>query len=64
MKRGYKPKARIIAQASVGCAPELMGMGPVYAMQKALKQTNLTIADLDVVELNEAFACASNCMCE
>lgn len=56
MKRGYKPKARILAQASVGCAPELMGMGPVYAMQKALKQTNLTVADLDVVELNEAFA--------
>lgn len=56
LKRGYKPKARIIAQASVGCAPELMGMGPVYAMQKALKQTNLTMADLDVVELNEAFA--------
>ncbi|TQR18813.1 thiolase family protein [Psychrobacillus soli] len=56
LKRGYKPKARIIAQASAGCAPELMGMGPVYAMQKALKQTNLSIADLDVVELNEAFA--------
>ncbi|MDI2585584.1 thiolase family protein [Psychrobacillus sp. NEAU-3TGS] len=56
LKRGYKPKARIIAQASVGCAPELMGMGPVYAMQKALKQTNLSMADLDVVELNEAFA--------
>lgn len=56
LNRGYKPKARIIAQASVGCAPELMGMGPVYAIQKALKQTNLTIADLDVVELNEAFA--------
>jgi acetyl-CoA C-acetyltransferase len=55
-KRGYKPKARILAQASVGCAPDLMGMGPVYAMQKALKQTSLTIADLDVVELNEAFA--------
>lgn len=56
LKRMYKPKARIIAQASVGCAPDLMGMGPVYAMQKALKQTNLSMADLDVVELNEAFA--------
>ena len=56
LKRGYKPKARIIAQASVGCAPELMGMGPVYAMQKALQQTSLSMADLDVVELNEAFA--------
>jgi acetyl-CoA C-acetyltransferase len=56
LKRGYKPKARILAQASVGCSPELMGMGPVHATLKALKQTNLTIADLDVVELNEAFA--------
>ncbi len=56
LKRGYKPKARILAQASVGCSPELMGMGPVYSMLKALKQTNLTMADLDVVELNEAFA--------
>ena len=56
LKRGYKPKARIIAQASAGCAPELMGMGPVYATLKALKQTNLSMADLDIVELNEAFA--------
>lgn len=56
LKRSYKPKARIIAQASAGCAPELMGMGPVNATLKALKQTNLSMADLDVVELNEAFA--------
>ncbi len=56
LKRGYKPKARIIAQASAGCAPELMGMGPVYATLKALKQTELSMADLDIVELNEAFA--------
>lgn len=56
LKRGYQPKARIIAQASAGCAPELMGMGPVYATLKALKQTNLSMADLDIVELNEAFA--------
>ncbi|MGM0901220.1 MAG: thiolase family protein [Bacillota bacterium] len=55
-KRGYQPKARIIAQAAAGCSPEFMGMGPVYATQKALSQTNLTIADLDVIELNEAFA--------
>ncbi|PLT33549.1 thiolase family protein [Bacillus sp. V5-8f] len=56
LKRGYKPKARILAQAAAGCSPELMGMGPVYATLKALKQTNLKINDLDVVELNEAFA--------
>jgi len=56
LKRGYQPKARIIAQASAGCAPELMGMGPVNATLKALKQTNLSMTDLDIVELNEAFA--------
>ena len=56
LKRGYQPKARIIAQASAGYDPELMGMGPVSATLKALKQTNLTMADLDVIELNEAFA--------
>ena len=56
LKRGYQPKARIIAQASAGYDPELMGMGPVSATLKALKQTNLAMADLDVVELNEAFA--------
>ncbi|MBK5446926.1 thiolase family protein [Peribacillus sp. TH24] len=56
LKRGYKPKARIIAQAAAGCSPEMMGMGPVHATLKALKQTNLTIDDLGVIELNEAFA--------
>jgi len=55
-KRGYQPKARIIAQAAAGCSPEIMGMGPVHATLKALKQTSLTIDDLDVIELNEAFA--------
>ncbi|WP_139822757.1 thiolase family protein [Tuberibacillus sp. Marseille-P3662] len=58
-KRGYQPKARIIAQAAAGCSPELMGMGPVYATRKALKQTELSIEDIDVVELNEAFAAQS-----
>lgn len=56
LKRGYKPKVRIIAQASAGCSPEMMGMGPVHATLKALKQTNITLTDIDVVELNEAFA--------
>src|SRR5699024_11150107 len=59
LKYGYKPKVRIRAQASTGCSPELMGMGPVHATLKALKQTNLSIHDLDVVELNEAFASQS-----
>ncbi|MGJ9385193.1 thiolase family protein [Salipaludibacillus sp. CF4.18] len=57
--RGYKPKGKIIAQAAAGCSPKLMGMGPVYATLKAIKQTNLSINDIDVIELNEAFASQS-----
>ncbi|EMR07010.1 Acetyl-CoA acetyltransferase [Bhargavaea cecembensis DSE10] len=53
---GLTPKARIVAQASSGCSPDLMGMGPVGATQKALRQAGLSVADLDVIELNEAFA--------
>lgn len=56
LERGFKPKARIVSQASVGCPPELMGMGPVQASLKALEQAGLSIGDIDVVELNEAFA--------
>lgn len=56
LKRGYQPKARVIAQASVGCSPEIMGMGPVHATFKALKQVGLKIEDIDIIELNEAFA--------
>lgn len=55
-KRGYQPKARIIAQAAVGVRPDIMGIGPVNATLKALKQANLTLEDMDVIELNEAFA--------
>lgn len=59
LNRGYNPKAQIVAQESTGCSPTLMGMGPVQATLKALKQTNLSIHDLDVIELNEAFASQS-----
>ncbi|RNF39833.1 thiolase family protein [Planococcus salinus] len=59
LKRGYQPKVRVLAQASVGCSPELMGMGPVHATFKALKQTDLSIEDIDIVEMNEAFASQS-----
>lgn len=59
IKRGYQPKARVLAQASVGCSPELMGMGPVQATFKALKQAGLNVEDIDIVELNEAFASQS-----
>lgn len=58
-KRGYEPKARIIAQAASGVDPKFMGMGPVHAIRKALKQTDLSIEAIDVVELNEAFAAQS-----
>lgn len=51
--------ARIRAIAVAGCAPELMGIGPVAATQKALSRAGLTVKDLDIIELNEAFAAQS-----
>jgi len=53
---GLKPKARIIGSAVSGLAPEVMGVGPIEAVTKLLKQTGMSIGDVDVVELNEAFA--------
>jgi acetyl-CoA acetyltransferase family protein len=53
---GLKPKARVVASAAAGVAPRIMGMGPVPATRKALGLAGLTIADMDIVELNEAFA--------
>ncbi|KKE78522.1 acetyl-CoA C-acyltransferase [Bacilli bacterium] len=53
---GLKPKAKIIAQAVSGVSPEIMGIGPVESTQKALKQCGLSINDIDLIELNEAFA--------
>ena len=51
--------ARIKSTAVVGCPPELMGLGPINASKKALKRANLSITDIDIVELNEAFASQS-----
>ena len=51
--------ARIITTSVEGCEPELMGLGPIGATQKALKRANLSIKDIDIVELNEAFASQS-----
>ncbi len=51
-----KPKAKILAQAVAGVSPQYMGIGPVPATKKALKQAGLQLADIDVIELNEAFA--------
>jgi 3-oxoadipyl-CoA thiolase len=56
---GLKPMARIIASASGGVEPRIMGLGPVPATKKALQRAGLTVADLGLVELNEAFAVQS-----
>jgi acetyl-CoA acetyltransferase family protein len=53
---GLTPRARVVASAVAGVAPRIMGMGPVPATRKALALAKLTVGDLDVVELNEAFA--------
>ncbi len=58
-KHGIKPLARIVANGAAGVHPNYMGIGPVPATQKALKKAGLTIDDIDVVELNEAFAAQS-----
>jgi acetyl-CoA acyltransferase len=53
---GLKPLARFLAFATAGCLPEEMGVGPVYAIPKALKIAGLKLDQIDVIELNEAFA--------
>jgi acetyl-CoA C-acetyltransferase len=53
---GLKPRARIIASSVSGVAPEIMGVGPIEAVRKVLKQAGMSIDDIDVMELNEAFA--------
>ncbi|MFC5863337.1 acetyl-CoA C-acyltransferase [Acidicapsa dinghuensis] len=56
---GLKPLARFVSFAYAGCLPEEMGIGPVYAVPKALKLAGLRLEDIDVIELNEAFAAQS-----
>jgi 3-oxoadipyl-CoA thiolase len=51
-----KPLARVVACASAGVAPDVMGLGPIPAVRKALKHANLRVQDLDLIEINEAFA--------
>jgi acetyl-CoA acyltransferase len=53
---GVEPLARFLAFATAGCPPEEMGIGPVFAIPKALKIAGLTLDQIDVIELNEAFA--------
>jgi acetyl-CoA C-acetyltransferase len=53
---GLKPKARVLAMATAGVPPRIMGFGPAPAMRKVLARTGLKLADMSVIELNEAFA--------
>lgn len=55
-KAGVKPLVRVIASAAAGVSPQIMGIGPVAASQKALARAGLSIKDMDVIEINEAFA--------
>ncbi len=59
IKYGLKPLARIVSRAVAGVDPAIMGIGPVPATRKALQRAGLTVADLDLIELNEAFASQS-----
>jgi len=55
-RHGLTPRARIVGMATAGVAPRVMGIGPVPAVHKLLRQTGLTLAQMDLIELNEAFA--------
>ena len=59
---GIQPLARFVAFATAGYKPEEMGIGPVFAIPKALKMAGLKLADIDVIELNEAFAAQALCV--
>ncbi len=56
---GLKPLARVLGWASAGCAPDIMGIGPVPATQLLMKKTGMKLSDFDLIELNEAFAAQS-----
>lgn len=56
---GLQPEARLVAYAAAGLEPRIMGMGPIYAIPKALKQAGLELKDIELIELNEAFASQS-----
>ena len=53
---GVKPRARIVAGAVAGIEPRVMGFGPVFAIRKALRRADLQLSDMDIIEINEAFA--------
>lgn len=55
-RRGLKPLARLVSWAAVGCDPKIMGIGPAGAIRKALSNAGLSLKDMDLIEVNEAFA--------
>jgi acetyl-CoA C-acetyltransferase len=55
-RAGAKPMARILSGAAAGVEPRIMGIGPVEAVRKSLQRANLTLADMDIIEINEAFS--------
>src|ERR671915_1487437 len=55
-KKGKKPIARVVSAASAGVEPRIMGVGPAYAIPLALQRANLRLSDMDIIEINEAFA--------
>ncbi|MDG1916119.1 MAG: acetyl-CoA C-acyltransferase [Crocinitomix sp.] len=55
-RNNFKPMSRIVSAAVAGVEPRIMGMGPVYASEKALKRAGLTLDDMDIIEINEAFS--------
>jgi acetyl-CoA C-acetyltransferase len=55
-KKGTKPIAKILAAASAGVDPRIMGVGPAYAIPRALERAGLALKDMDIIEINEAFA--------
>ena len=57
--KGLNPKLRVLSQAVSGVSPDIMGIGPVTSTKKALKQANLELEEIDLIELNEAFAAQS-----
>lgn len=59
LSQGLTPRARVVSQATVGVAPETMGLGPIPATRRALERAGLTVQDLGAIELNEAFATQS-----
>ena len=58
-EQGITPLARVITMAVSGVRPDVMGIGPVPAVKKALQRANLQLSDIDIIELNEAFAAQS-----